>query len=250
MGPSGSSVLSEARNMVGMPAIPPLHRSPLKYGRPNPNPPRLQSLHALPELKPVHKTSPLLAGTQSQSVDNKTVSDAELRCRNSIERELSKLQSVLGAADHTATSSSANPGTGPNVNELQFLQGIVEKLKTLRGKYQESAKAGNSEEAVTDLQQKVKKLEQDNAKCRRYIQRQRANIEKLQGERKKYAEEKAQFEFKLVEALAGRGQEAAALLQGVKLQPGSAGRASANDDDAETKLRERHAQSKAAEDSA
>ena len=230
----GRNAIKEARAMAG--GLAPLGNAyaPIKYNssarsppayNSRPNPPRLQTVSAaLPELKPLQTSQPL-AGRSPLA--GRAPVDAELACRKAVGKELAKLQFYIGP---DGPGRIEDPG-----DTVQFLRLVAERLRRMRQTHVPAASAappGRPAEEQAELDEKLKRLALENAKCKRYIQRQRANIEKLQTERKRYAEEKAQSDFKLVEALAGRDPDA---LQKAGSEPAAGG------GEAEAKLRERHA---------
>eukprot|EP01051_Picozoa_sp_SAG22_P003971 SAG22_NODE_204_length_15309_cov_12.747206_5_plen_391_part_00 len=268
--PSRMNVLAGARAMAAgnqhapmpMPVVFNQNTSPVKYNA-RPAPARLAALPQLSSSSPPpphhqqqqqqrrrqSQNSNYFQQQQQQQQQHKQASRAdepEARQRKAVAKELSKLQAALGGGPRDSA------GLENCANTAQFLQLSAERLRGLRqqaaGQAAKPAPAAPPAEAVEGwqaekqaLEERLRKLEAENSKCKRYIQRQRANIEKLQSERKRYAEEKAQSDFKLVEALAGRGDEAAALLQGVKVEAGGdAADAAATTEGAESKLRERH----------
>ena len=134
--------------------------------------------------------------------------------------------------DELAKLSSAVPGgmgteRPPTSDLAPFLQEILSQLRDTRGRlgsvWIDSAqpagtpparqeKADNGAE-MKEMVAKMAKLEQENAKMRRYATRAKTAVEKLQAERKRMAADLATADFKLKEALAGRGNDAAKLLE-------------------------------------
>ena len=77
----------------------------------------------------------------------------------------------------------------------------------------ELARDSDSQREMQELSAKMAALEADNAKVRRYATRAKQEIGKLQAERKRNAADLATSEFKLKEAMAGRGVEANKMLE-------------------------------------
>eukprot|EP01051_Picozoa_sp_SAG22_P004640 SAG22_NODE_254_length_13588_cov_10.695678_8_plen_331_part_00 len=213
---SSRSVIADARNMVGIP--PSWHAGgaalagSIGYGGAQ------SRLTALPELKQLPQAQPSQAGAGSwrpwQAAESSRAATEEdddeggEAChRKMVAKELERLSVLLGAAP------GAQLADGHTSWRL-----VAEQLRALC-EHQRGGGHGPQVPETTfggdNRKQQLDVLERENAKCKRYIQRQRAYIEKLQSERKRYAEQKAAVEFTLAEVLAGRGQEAAALLQGV-----------------------------------
>lgn len=125
--------------------------------------------------------------------------------------------------------SSAVPGgmlPDPNANQspptelAPFLQDVLGGIKETRGRLgavyiDDSGGGGAAAPAAKDnskemgeLMAQMKSMESENNKLRRYGQRAKTAVEKLQSERGRMAADLAQAEFKLKEANAGRGGEA------------------------------------------
>jgi chromosome segregation ATPase len=133
--------------------------------------------------------------------------------------ELAKLSSAVpgGMPQDASTARSTHKELAP------FLQSVLGQLKETRGRLgavwiDDAGSAGpaladNSKE-MAELTAKMKALEQENARLRRYGQRAKTAVDKLQKERGRMASDLAAAEFKLKEAVAGRGTEADKLLTG------------------------------------
>ena len=133
--------------------------------------------------------------------------------------ELAKLSSAVpgGMLQDANTARSTHTEIAP------FLQSVLSELKETRGRLGaariddpgsvRTALAENNKE-MADLTAKLKALEQENARLRRYGQRAKTAVEKLQKERGRMASDLAAAEFKLKEAVAGRGTDADKLLTG------------------------------------
>jgi hypothetical protein len=184
----------------------------------------------LDALAPVGGGSPREEGAAAQPSKPKR----ERRKRGAEDPRVQKLMAEVG--DEVVKLSSAVPGGMPpdpkaplaaQKEIAPFLQGVLGELKETRGRLgavwiDSAASAGtpppapaadNSKE-MAELMKKMKGMEQENARLRRYGQRAKTAVEKLQKERGRMASDLAAAEFKAKEAVAGRGTEADKLLDG------------------------------------
>lgn len=165
-----------------------------------------------------------VVGEQGASTQ-KSKTKRERRKRDAAEDP--RVQKLMGeVSDELAKLSSAVPGDAATPQATQkdlasFLQGVLDELKDTRGRLAARSAAAapvaggtDSSKELAELSAKMKALEQENARLRRYGQRAKTAVEKLQKERGRMASDLAAAEFKLKEAVAGRGSEAEKVLNG------------------------------------
>ena len=224
--------------------------------------PRLQALGS------VKKTQDDAGQQQQQGRAEKKSKRRELDPRlvklfNEVRSEVGRIDAELpGGGSGVAIQELQNGATPADLNSP--MQQVLGQLRGVRGRLgavfvdgaprpgtpPQAAKQKADAAELQALMTKMASLEQENAKIRRYATRAKAEIGKLQAERRRTAGELATSEFKLKEALAGRGAEANNMLEAAaknekteKMKEWEAkhGTTSAKVDD-EAELRQRHAE--------